>query len=104
MRLVDAATNADIGVTTVDIMSETDNNKFVYGSLPPDGVKLEADGLYYILSEEMEGGDQIYDQDTTVTTRPEAASPAAFTALRRGFSCPSEQKAIPTALSTSSIE
>jgi len=76
LRLVDGATNADIGTTTVDMQSET-LEKFAYGSLQPGGVKLEPGGLYYVLSEEMDGGDQIYDQDTIVTVRDEATVPSA---------------------------
>ena len=75
MRLVDGATNADLSSTVVTPMSEK-LGQFQYGSLS-QGVQLNPGGLYYVLSQEASGGDQIYDQDTTVSHRTEATVPSA---------------------------
>jgi len=86
MRLVDAATNADISTTVVTPGSEA-VGQFKYGSLS-SGVTLNAGGLYYVLSQEASGGDQIYDQDTTVTTRVEATVPNAVYSTAPGLFVP----------------
>jgi hypothetical protein len=71
IKIIDAATATEIGNAFVD-MSTPHEGDFIYGPIKPSGVPVKAGALYYILSEEFTGGDQFYDQDTTVQTRPEA--------------------------------
>jgi len=76
VRLFDGATETELGHASVD-MNSTEDNGFKYAPLEPADVNvqeitLEAGGTYYIVSQEFIGGDEFYDQDTTVQTRPEA--------------------------------
>jgi hypothetical protein len=88
MRLVDdAAPNMDKGTTTVNMASET-VGRFKYGSLAEGRQTLNAGGLYYVLSQETSGGDQIYDQDTMVTARVEATVPNAVYSTAPGLFVP----------------
>ena len=86
MRLVDAATNADVGTATVDMSSET-VDRFKYAPLA-QGVVLNAGGLYYVLSEETSGGDPYFDQDTIVSVRTEATVPNAVYSTSPGLFVP----------------
>jgi len=88
MRLVDDATKADIGTTTVNMASET-VERFKYGDLEQGGVTLEPGGLYYVLSEETSGGDQLWEQDTILLkVRMEATVPNAVYSTAPGLFVP----------------
>jgi hypothetical protein len=87
MRLVDGATNLDLSSTVVTPASET-IGKFKYGSLSA-GVTLDTGGLYYVLSQEANGGDQIWDQDTVLTEKKtEATVPNAVYSTTLGLYVP----------------
>ncbi|HVD62486.1 MAG TPA: fibronectin type III domain-containing protein [Gemmatimonadaceae bacterium] len=71
VRLVDAATKADIGVVTVTPASSADGD-YKYEQVLP-AVDLVPGQSYYVLSQERAMGDQFLEQDATVTQRrPEA--------------------------------
>ncbi|MBV8902183.1 MAG: hypothetical protein JOZ22_00980 [Acidobacteriia bacterium] len=57
-------------------MAAATPGSFVYGSLPFP-VTLNANTLYYILTQETAGGDQWYDYNTTVQTTSVAGVVAA---------------------------
>lgn len=76
VRLIDGATQAEIGHASVD-MNSPEENGFKYAPLVPADVTVQevivaADSTYYIVSQEFNGGDEFYDQNTIVQTRPEA--------------------------------
>jgi hypothetical protein len=71
IKLIDAGDGTELGHAFVD-MSTPPEGDFIYGPMKPASVTVHAGKSYYILSEELTGGDQFYDQDTTVQTRPEA--------------------------------
>lgn len=66
IKIVAAANAADLGSVAVS-MPAAPIYDFAYESLSPP-VKLNAFGLYYIVSEETNGGDQWYHRDTSVET------------------------------------
>ncbi|MBV9746956.1 MAG: Ig-like domain-containing protein, partial [Acidobacteriia bacterium] len=68
LKLVDGTANADIAgaVTSINTASAT-ANAFVYGLLPSP-VTLNPNATYYIVSQEVTGGDQWYDYLTTTAT------------------------------------
>jgi hypothetical protein len=76
MKIVDAATKADVPGTAVTIPVPTTGlttERFVYTQLPA-GVALTPGADYYIISQETTGGDQFYDSAaTTVTTTAKAS-------------------------------
>lgn len=76
IRLVDADdVNGQLGLVTVSMVGATDGT-FKYGSLSPN-VTLDPGHRYYIVSEELNPGDQFYDQDTTVRyDAPQTVTPA----------------------------
>ncbi|SDS22682.1 Right handed beta helix region [Paenibacillaceae bacterium GAS479] len=69
MKLVDAATGADVSGSLVQLnMSDAAaNGDFSYVQLPA-AVTLEANKVYYLMSEEKVGEDVWYDSDMIVTT------------------------------------
>jgi fibronectin type III domain protein len=73
IRIVNAATKKELGSTSVDMTSGTGGfgGGFKYGDLNPP-VMLAAGSDFYVLSEEFNGGDRFYEQDTAVATRLEA--------------------------------
>lgn len=71
IKLIDGNTATELGHAFVDASTVPDGD-FIYGGLKPSPVTVSAGKLYYIVSEEFTGGDQFYDQDTTVQTRPDA--------------------------------
>jgi hypothetical protein len=79
VRIVDAATKAVLGSTTVDMNTGSGGlgGLFKYGDLTPP-VTLAAGQAFYVLSEEFAGGDRFYEQDTTFATRPEARIDSAM--------------------------
>jgi hypothetical protein len=79
VRIVDAASKAVLGSTTVDMNSSSGGlgGLFKYGDLNPP-VTLAAGAAFYVLSEEFQGGDRFYEQDTTVATRAEARIDSAM--------------------------
>jgi hypothetical protein len=83
VRLIDGATLVELGHASVDVNSPKDNTGFRYAPLVPADpnvpeIIVEAGGIYYVVSEESVGGDEFYDQDTTVQTRPEATVVSAI--------------------------
>lgn len=79
VRIIDPATKAELGSTSVDMNSPTGgfNNQFKYGDLNP-GVTVAPGAAFYVLSEEFAGGDRFYEQDETVATRAEARITSAM--------------------------
>jgi hypothetical protein len=79
VRIIDAATKAELASTSVDMNSPTGgfNNQFKYGDLNP-GVTLAPGAAFYVMSEEFAGGDRFYEQDETVATRAEARITSAM--------------------------
>ena len=75
VKVVDGETNADLGLTSVDMDSEP-LDEFRYGPLTP-AVVLNPGGIYYVVSEETVGGDSYWDQDTIVETNAEATVTSA---------------------------
>lgn len=71
VRLIDGATKAELGRASVDMNSPAEGN-FKYGPLLPSAVTVTPGAIYYIVSQEFAGGDQFFDQNTLVQTRPEA--------------------------------
>lgn len=71
VRLIDGATKAELGRASVDMNSPAEGN-FRYAPIVPASVTVSAGGIYYIVSQEFNGGDQFYDQDTIVQHRVEA--------------------------------
>ena len=81
MKIVNAANGTDvIGATTsVNTVGGT-TGQFAYGALPAP-IILNASTSYYILSQELNGVDQWYDNNTTVVTTTNAAAFAAVYGL-----------------------
>ena len=82
VRLIDGATNVELGHASVDMNSPKEND-FRYAPLEPADVTvqeviLEAGGTYYILSQEFTSGDEFFDQNTVIQTRPEASVVSAI--------------------------
>jgi hypothetical protein len=69
--IIDAQTMEEKGRAPVD-KTLPPVGDFVYRMLSSP-VTLSANLRYYVLSEEFAGGDPFYEQDTVVTTRPEAS-------------------------------
>ncbi len=70
MKIVDATTNVDLpnAATVVDLSPPNlVDGRFVYGALQTP-VVLSANVEYYVVSEEVAGGEQWYDLDTVVET------------------------------------
>ncbi len=79
IKVVDATTNVDMpnAVTSVALSSaNASDGQFVYGVLV-DPVMLAANTDYYVISQEVAGGDHWYDLDTTVQTTAVAAVTSA---------------------------
>ncbi len=78
VRIVDAVTKAVLGEVSVDMNSSIGglDDHFKYGDLIPP-LNLAAGGDYYVVSEEFQGGDRFFEQDTTVQTRLEASVTSA---------------------------
>ncbi len=77
VKLVDAATGLDVPSGSVSVLpGGATPGTFAYGSLGPQ-IALSAFKTYYVLSQEIAGGDQWYDNDTTLQTSADAtgASP-----------------------------
>jgi hypothetical protein len=93
VRLIDGASNVELGHASVDMNSPKDANGFRYAPLEPADpnvpeIIVEAGGTYYIVSQEFTGGDEFYDQDTTVQTRPEAQVVSAISSDSPGLYTP----------------
>ena len=81
MKVLDAASKAELGTASVDPNSQL-LGEFRYSKLVPadpmiEHVTLTAGREYYIMTMEMTGGDQFYGRNTIVTTRSEAAVQSA---------------------------
>lgn len=76
IKLVDADdVNGQLGLVTVSMAGGTEGT-YMYGSLMPS-VILNPGHRYYIVSEELNPGDQFFDQDTTVRyDAPQTVTPA----------------------------
>jgi hypothetical protein len=76
IKLVDADdVNGQLGLVTVSMIGGTEGT-YTYGSMVPS-VTLIPDHRYYIVSEELNPGDQFFDQDTTVRyDAPQTVTPA----------------------------
>jgi hypothetical protein len=77
IRLVDAddVNKAQLGFVTVSMVGGTEGT-YQYGSLSPN-VTLKPGQRYHIVSEELNPGDQFYDQDTMVRYDvPQTVTPA----------------------------
>ena len=73
LRLVVAATKADVPGGTVTVSAAgAAADEFHYAALPAP-VTLAASTVYYLLSEEVAGGDGWYDQTTALTGSGAAA-------------------------------
>ena len=72
VKIVDALTGADVvgGTASISMVGGTPGT-FVYGLLA-NQVTLNANSAYYVLSQEISGGDQWYDDDTVVQTTANA--------------------------------
>lgn len=71
VEIIDAATGMRVqnGLVIVSLSGKPEG----FASAPVSGdVILKAGQRYYIVSEEVDGGDQFYDNDTAVTTQPDA--------------------------------
>lgn len=66
LYLIDAATKQEIAAVDVSVAGGTPG-EFVYADVMPS-VILNAGASYYLLSDEVDTGDQFYDADTRVTT------------------------------------
>jgi len=68
VKIVDGITGLDVpgGSATVNIARGTPGS-FIYGALASP-ITLDANRMYYFLSQETQGGDQWYDYNTTVQT------------------------------------
>lgn len=73
VKLVDAATKADVpGASAIVSFPAGTVGEFAYGDLASP-VQLAANSTYYLLSQEVSGGDRFYDSaDTSVTTTIDA--------------------------------
>jgi len=71
VRLIDGVTKAELGHAIVDASSLIEGN-FKYAPLLPSAVTVSPGAIYYIVSQEFTNGDQFFDQNTLVQTRPEA--------------------------------
>ena len=72
VKLVDAATGADIPGGSVFVLpGAATPGTFTYAALSTP-VTLSASKTYYVLTQETSGGDQWYDDDTTVQTSADA--------------------------------
>lgn len=71
LRLIDGATNLELGHATVDMNSPA-SGPFKYSPLVPGDVTVAAGRIYYIVSEEFTGGESFYNRNTVVQTRTEA--------------------------------
>src|SRR5205814_73222 len=71
LQIVDPVSGTTIASTTVNTQGGG-AGAFVYGNLASP-ITLSANATYYILSQEVSGGDQWYDSDTTVTTTSDAS-------------------------------
>jgi hypothetical protein len=71
IRVIDAVTQMEIGHASVDTASVAVGD-FKYSKLSSP-ITLSAGRRYFVLSDEFDGGDPFFEQDTIVLTRPEAA-------------------------------
>ena len=71
VRLIDGSTKAQLGYALVDMNSPVEGD-FKYAPLLPNAFTVSPGGTYYIVCQEFTGGDQFYEQNTIVQTRPEA--------------------------------
>jgi hypothetical protein len=79
VKVVDAATNADVPGATVTVDTAAPlvtSNDFVYGILPAP-IVLAANAGYYVVTHETAGGDQWFNNDTTVVTAAVASVTSA---------------------------
>jgi hypothetical protein len=84
VKIVDANTSLDIpGATVIVNTTGTPAGSFAYGLLPGP-VTLNANGVYFVLSQETQGGDQWYNIDTVVRV----TSDATLTSAAYGASAP----------------
>lgn len=83
LKLVNAATGADIPGGSAAITMAGSVGQFVYANLPSP-IVLNANTPYYLLSQETAGGDQWYDYNTTAAT----ASVASLNGAVWGGSAP----------------
>jgi hypothetical protein len=84
LKIVNAVTGADVSGGTVGVaMTGGTPGTFVYGTLATS-VTLSANTTYYILSQEMQGGDSWFDLNTTAQT----ANDASITAPVYGVASP----------------
>src|SRR5437764_10683718 len=73
VKLVDASTGADLpGASATVVTAGGPSDRFAYGNLTAP-VALGANRAYYLVSEEVAGGDTWYDYDTRVQTTAAAA-------------------------------
>ena len=73
MKIVDANTGLDLPGATVSVKTTgTTAGMFAY-SLLPGPVTLNANGVYFILSQETQGGDKWYDIDTVAQVTSDAS-------------------------------
>ncbi|MBV8730114.1 MAG: immunoglobulin domain-containing protein [Acidobacteriia bacterium] len=67
VKIVNAATGADLAGASANVTMAGTAGQFVYASLASP-VVLSANTTYYVVSQETAGGDQWYDYNTTATT------------------------------------
>jgi len=79
VRIIDGATKQERGSATIDMNSETGGfgNLFKYGDVNPP-VTVMSGSDFYVLSDEFNGGDRFYEQDTVVAARIEARITSAM--------------------------
>ena len=78
-KVIDAATVMQVGNAVVVSMMGGSPGVFQYTAVPDPGIILEAGVEYYIVSQEMNPGDQFYNHNTTVELTESAALTGAGT-------------------------
>ena len=76
LKIVNAATGADVAGGSAAITMTGSAGQFVYGNLVSP-IVLNANTTYYLMSQEISGGDQWYDYNSTVQTAAVAAVTSA---------------------------
>ncbi|HLG98152.1 MAG TPA: N,N-dimethylformamidase beta subunit family domain-containing protein [Bryobacteraceae bacterium] len=85
VKIVDGASGLDVpGASTLVATAAATAGGFAFSNLAA-GVTLNANGLYYVLTQEALGGDQWYDYDTTVQTTGAAAVTSAVYGSGSGY-------------------
>ncbi len=86
VKVFDATTQMEIGHASVDAAAVATGD-FKYSKLSSP-ITLGAGRRYFVLSEEFDGGDRFFEQDTTVLTRPEATVQTAIESSGPGVFTP----------------